>query len=92
MFQRSIRNARTARPWWLPGALALTMLTACTTTRPAPAILLPPSSLEPCLSGDPDQVVTVQDLAAFSIGQEAALKACEAKRAALVEAVKGVGN
>ena len=44
------------------------------------------------MSGNPDDVKTLQDLAAFSIEQEAALKACEAKRAAIVEVVKGAGN
>lgn len=48
-------------------------------------------ALEPCASGDISAVQTVPELAAFSIDQEAALLACEAKRQALVSVIQGSG-
>jgi hypothetical protein len=61
-------------------------LTACA-ARPLPANLK-----TPCASGDPSGVETVSDLEKFSLGQEAALQTCEAKRAALVELLTAKGG
>ncbi|MEM9964599.1 MAG: hypothetical protein AAGC58_04550 [Asticcacaulis sp.] len=54
-------------------------------------IIAPPSALEACVSPDPATVVTVTDLAAHSVAQEAVIQSCEAKRRALVEVIGG-GN
>jgi len=54
--------------------------------------MIPPALLEPCHSGDDSSVATVDDLAAFSIQQEAALQACEAKRNGLVELIAKDGR
>ncbi|WP_181404583.1 hypothetical protein [Asticcacaulis tiandongensis] len=45
------------------------------------------ATTEPCQSPDPQGVATIKDLALFSLKQEEALLACEAKRKALIEAI-----
>lgn len=51
-------------------------------------IQVPPSLDRPCDRPDPDSVVTVGDLATFSIRQESALSVCDARRAALAELIR----
>ena len=64
----------------LLGALALT---ACAANR-APSPVIPQPFREACIGPD-TPVITVGDLAAFSVQQEVALQDCEAKRAGLVK-------
>lgn len=64
----------------LLGALALT---ACAGSR-APSPVIPQPFREACIGPD-TPVITIGDLAAFSVQQEVALQDCEAKRAGLVK-------
>lgn len=64
----------------LLGALALT---ACAGSR-APSPVIPQPFREACIGPD-TPVITIADLAAFSVQQEVALQDCEAKRAGLVK-------
>lgn len=66
---------------------AMLGLGGCATMQPSPP-LLPPSLTSPCPRPAPEAVQTVGDLAAFSVRQDAALIACDAKRAALVAIVQ----
>jgi hypothetical protein len=50
--------------------------------------MIPPELTTKCSSGDPAGVESVADLERFSLGQEAALQTCEAKRSALVDLIK----
>lgn len=75
-------SARTLSLCWMLGGLALT---AC--AKPQAALIIPPTAAEPCQSPAPQGVVTVKDLALFSLKQEEALLACEAKRKALIEVI-----
>ena len=54
-------------------------------------VILPPSVRVPCQGADAAKIATVQDIAAFALQEEAAVQACEAKRAAAVAAVDGAG-
>ena len=64
--------------------LGVLALTGC--AKPVPAVLIPvPETLrQPCPQVDREGVLTIGDLAAFSVRQEAALVACDARRAEAV--------
>lgn len=69
--------------WLLLGGL---VLSGC--ARPPVTIPIAESLRQPCKGPPiPNDPVTVSDLAAFSVEQEGALQACEAKRSALVQTV-----
>lgn len=62
-------------------------LAACQTT-PAPVTITVPTFLRAeCDRPDPAGVQTVGDLAAFSVRQDAALRACDGRRGAVVELI-----
>ena len=86
MSKPSIRNAATATLLCLSFAASLT---GCAARPRAVTVTLPPSVREPCRGADAAGVVSVQDIAAFALQEEAAVQACEAKRAAAVATVDG---
>lgn len=71
--------------------LSLTLgLAACATTNPPPLQIPVPDSLRAsCERPSPDAVQTVGDLAAYSARQDAAVRVCDARRAAVVAIVDG---
>lgn len=54
-----------------------------------PKVTIPEAFLEPCKSEPVETVKSVNDLAFFSVRQEAEIQSCEAKRQGLVNIVKG---
>ncbi len=69
----------------LPSAL---LLQACAGQTPAPQVRVPQSFREACV-GPVSPMRTQADGDTFMVQQEAALKVCDAKRAALVEIIDG---
>lgn len=66
-------------------------LAGCQSLRPAPLTITVPSSLRsPCPHPDPVGVMTVGDLASFSIRQAAAISVCSSRGDALVSIIDGV--
>ena len=62
--------------------------TGCATSTPQQLTIPVPDSLRlPCASPDPSGVVSVSDLAAHSIRQEAALVVCDQARGSLVKLI-----
>ena len=85
MLSKPSRPPQTPLRRFLPafGMLGLLGLPACATVTP-PTLTIPQTFRTECSGPATDGVLTVGDLAAFSIRQEAALQTCEAKRAGLV--------
>lgn len=79
-----VRLTRFLKVFFLAGPL---VLAGCATAPQSSKILLPDAFRQPCVGPATDGVLTIGDLAAFSLRQEAELQACEAKRAGIVDLV-----
>lgn len=69
------------------GVLGLLASTGCAGVPTSPRVMVPQTFRTECAGPATDGVLTVGDLAAFSIRQAEALKLCDAKRAGVVAIV-----